>query len=85
MAKTTVHGGPSDATAADPRRASVLELREQLRLARAGNETFLADRTYLEVDAPTAAQTREQVRALTDQVHALTEQADALGRLLLGA
>ncbi|MCK9929434.1 hypothetical protein MXD62_20000 [Frankia sp. Mgl5] len=84
MPKTTVHGGSSVDGAVDPRRASVLELRAQLRLARAGNEAFLADRTYLEADAPTAAQTREQVRTLTDQAHALTGQVDALARLYLG-
>lgn len=84
MAKTTVHGGPSDEAGADPRRASVLELRERLRLARAGNEAFLADRAYLDVEAPTAAQTREQVRSLTCQTHAITEQVDALARLYLG-
>lgn len=71
MAKVTAHGGPSVAGETPPR-LSVLQLRRLLRLAQPANEAYLA------VEAPTAAQTREQVRALTEQV-------DALSRLMLGA
>lgn len=64
MAKVTAHGGPSIAGETPPR-LSMLQLRRQLRDARPGNDAYLA------VEQPTAAQTREQVRALTEQTQAL--------------